>query len=260
MTGPSRTRSRPAFGAGACRFQCAGGVDDRNTVHRWQQHRFPGIRLLPVRDDPRLGSLRDRSREWAELIVNLAAVPLVAAAQIAVTPSGSLTSNVQTSLQALDAGKSPTSHTHVSSAISDSTTVGRALLTAPDVATQNALLGTTTLGFQPGNIKETAGILLESGWYWCDGSNKNRVTDAALFNAITIQQSGVLNSTAVVTGLSDTSNMSPGMPMSGIGVPASTVVQPVDSSTQVTMSANARVSATTPLVFAPYGVGGGTPT
>ena len=213
-----------------------------------------------MRDDPRLGSLRDRSREWAELIVNLAAVPLVAAAQIAVTPSGSLTSNVQTSLQALDAGKSPTSHTHPSSAISDSTTAGRALLTAADVPTQQGLLGISMLGFQSGNIKETAGILLESGWYWCDGSNKNRVTDAALFNAITIQQSGVLNSTAVVTGLSDTSNMSPGMPMSGIGVPASTVVQPVDSSTQVTMSANATVSATTPLVFAPYGVGDGTTT
>jgi hypothetical protein len=184
-----------------------------------------------------------------ELIVNLAAVPLVAAAQIAVTPSGSLTTNVQTSLQALDSGKAPMSHTHLSTAISDSTTVGRALLTAADVPTQQTLLGLTTLGFQSGNIKETAGILLESGWYWCDGSNKNRVTDAPLFNAITIQQSGVTtNGSAVITGLSDTSNMSPGMPMSGIGVQASTVVQSVDSSTQVTMSANATSSATTPLV------------
>jgi hypothetical protein len=82
-----------------------------------------------------------------------------------------------------------------------------------------------------------------------------------LFNAITIQQSGVTtNGSAVFIGLSDTSNMSPGMPLSGIAVPGSTVVQSVDSSTQVTMSANATSSATTPLVFAPYGVGDGTTT
>jgi hypothetical protein len=198
--------------------------------------------------------------KWV-LIVDFATIALVAASMIAVTPSGSLTSNVQTSLQALDSGKAATSHTHVSTAISDSTTVGRALLTAADVPTQQTLLGIPALGFQSGNIKETAGILLESGWYWCDGSNKNRVTDAPLFNAITIQQSGVTtNGSAVVTGLSDTSNMSPGMPMSGIGVQAATVVQSVDSSTQVTMSLTATVSATTPLVFAPYGVGDGTTT
>jgi len=135
---------------------------------------------------------------------------------LAVTPSGSLTTDVQTSLQALDSGKAATSHTHVSTAISDSTTAGRALLTAPNAAAQNALLGTTTLGFVSGNIKETAGLILETGWYYCDGSNKNRVTDAPLFNAITIQQSGVTTSgSAVITGLSDTSNggntpMSPG--------------------------------------------------
>ena len=77
------------------------------------------------------------------LIVDFATIALIAA-----TPSGSLTSNVQTSLQALDSGKAPRSHTHVSTAISDNTTAGRALLTAAAAATQNALLGTTTLGFQ----------------------------------------------------------------------------------------------------------------
>jgi hypothetical protein len=199
------------------------------------------------------------------LIVDFSTIALVAASLIAVTPSGSLTTDVQSSLQALDAGKAPASHTHVSTAISDSTTAGRALLTAANVAAQNTLLGTSLLGFQSGNVKETAGLILETGWYWCDGSNKNRVTDAALFNAITIQQSGVLNSTAVVTGLSDTTNgggtpISPGMPVSGTGIPANTVVLSVDSGTQVTLSAAATASATTPLVFAPYGVGDGTTT
>jgi hypothetical protein len=199
------------------------------------------------------------------LIVDFATIALVAASLIAVTPSGSLTTNVQTSLQALDSGKAPTNHTHVSTAISDSTTPGRALLTAATVAAQNTLLGTTLLGFQSGDIKQTATLILQSGWYWCDGSNKSRVTDAPLFNAITIQQSGTLNATAVVTGLTDTTNgggtpISPGMPVSGTNIPANTVVLSVDSGTQVTLSVAATGSGTTPLVFAPYGVGDGSTT
>jgi hypothetical protein len=198
--------------------------------------------------------------KW-QLIVNLAAVPLVNASQIAVTPSGSLTTDAQTSLQALDSGKAPTSHTHPSSAISDSTAAGRALLTAADANAQNVLLGTTILGFQPGDVKETACVALQTGWYYCDGSTKNRVTDVNLFNAITIQQSGVLtNLSGVVTGLTDTSNMSPGMPISGTGVQAGTVIQSVDSSAQITMSLSATVTGTTPLVIAPYGVGDGSTT
>jgi hypothetical protein len=200
------------------------------------------------------------------LIVDFATIALVAASLIAVTPSGSLTTDAQTSLQALDSGKAPMSHTHVSTAISDSTTAGRALLTAPTVAAQNVLLGTTALGFQSGDVKETATLSLQSGWYYCDGSNKNRVTDAPLFNAITIQQTGLVTSgSAVITGLADTTNggntpMSPGMPLSGVGIPSNAVILSVDSSTQVTMSANATGGGTTPLVFAPYGVGDGSTT
>jgi hypothetical protein len=198
--------------------------------------------------------------KW-QLIVNLAAVPLVNASQIAVTPSGVLTSDAQTSLQALDTGKAATSHTHPSSAISDSTAAGRALLTAADANAQNALLGTAVLGFQSGDIKETACPVLQSGWYYCDGSSKNRVTDANLFNAITIQQSGTLtNASAVVTGLSDTSNMSAGMPLSGTGIAASTFIQSIDSGTQITMTANATASSTTQIVVAPYGIGDGSTT
>jgi hypothetical protein len=200
--------------------------------------------------------------QWI-LIVDFSTIALVAARLIAVTPSGSLTTNVQTSLQALDTGKAPLSHTQLSSTISDSTSAGRAILTAADVPTQQTLLGMTVLGFQPGDVKETACPVLQTGWYYCDGSNKNRATDAALFNAITIQQSGVLTSaSAVVTNLADTSNMSPGMPVSAAagGVPTNTVIQSVDSSTQITMSANATASATTALVFAPYGVGDGSTT
>jgi hypothetical protein len=190
------------------------------------------------------------------LIVDFSTIALVAAAMIAVTPSGSLTTDVQGSLQALDTGKAALSHTQLSSTISDSTAAGRALLTAADANAQNVLLGTTSLGFQSGNIKETAGLILETGWYYCDGSNKNRVTDAALFNAITIQQSGTTTSgSPVITGLSDTVNggntpMSPGMPLSGIGIPAAARILSVDSATQVTMTLPA-TSATTPAAVHP---------
>jgi hypothetical protein len=203
--------------------------------------------------------------KWV-LIVDFATIALVAAAMIAVTPSGTLTSDAQTSFQVLDSGKAPTSHLHPSSAISDSTAAGRALLTAADATAQNVLLGTTSLGFGPGDIKETATLVLQTGWYWCDGSNKNRVTDANLFNAITIQQTGVLTSgSAVVTGLSDTTNagntpMSPGMPVSGTGIQSGTLIQSVDSATQVTLTKTATSSATTALVFAPFGVGDGSTT
>jgi hypothetical protein len=197
------------------------------------------------------------------LIVDLSAIALVAANQISVTPSGVLTTDVQGSLQALDTGKAPLSHTQVSSTISDSTAAGRALLTAADVPTQQSLLSISTLGFQSGDIKETACPVLQSGWYYCDGSNKSRTTDLPLFNAITIQQSGtIVSGSAIVTGLTDTSNMSPGMPISAAagGVSAATVIQSVDSATQVTMSANATGSGTVALVFAPYGVGDGSTT
>ncbi|GLR91295.1 hypothetical protein [Bradyrhizobium iriomotense] len=203
--------------------------------------------------------------KWV-LIVDFSTIALVAASLIAVTPSGTLTSDVQTSLQALDTGKAATSHTHLSSAISDSTAAGRALLTAADATAQNNLLGTTSLGFQSGDVKETAALSLPIGWYYCDGSNKNRVTDVNLFNAITIRQNGTLtNASPVVTGLSDTTNgsgspISPGMPVSGTGIPAGTVVQSVDNSTQVTLSQNATTTASTALVFAPYGVGDGSTT
>lgn len=84
--------------------------------------------------------------KW-ELIVNLAAVPLVTATQIAVTPSGLLTTNVQTSLQALDSGKAATSHTHPSSALTDGTAAGRAMFSAVNVAAQQSLLGLGALAY-----------------------------------------------------------------------------------------------------------------
>lgn len=84
--------------------------------------------------------------KW-QLIVDLSAVPLVNASQIAVTPSGLLTTNAQTSLQALDAGKAATSHGHTAAQISDSTAAGRAMLVAANLAAQQTLLGLGSLAY-----------------------------------------------------------------------------------------------------------------
>jgi hypothetical protein len=79
--------------------------------------------------------------KW-ELIVDLSAVALTDAAQIAFTPAGGLAaSDVQAALEELDSEKAASSHTHVATAISDSTAVGRTLLTAANAAAQRTALG-----------------------------------------------------------------------------------------------------------------------
>lgn len=80
-------------------------------------------------------------------IFDLTTLTFGTASQIAVTPSGNVQTNVQVSLQNLDANKAATSHTHTSTQISDSTATGRSLLTATNVATVQALLGLGSLAF-----------------------------------------------------------------------------------------------------------------
>lgn len=85
--------------------------------------------------------------KWV-LIFDLSGIPLTSANQVAVTPAGGITAvQVQQALQDLDTGKAPTSHTHASSAITDSTAAGRAMLVAANVAAQQALLGLGALAF-----------------------------------------------------------------------------------------------------------------
>lgn len=116
-------------------------------------------------------------------------------------------------------------------------------------------------GFEIGDTKWSCRISPTTGWFLCDASEKSRSTYAALFNAITIQQTGTLTSgSAVVTGLSDTSNMKAGMPISGTGIPADTTIQSVYSSTQITLDKKATATGAQALVVAPFGVGDGSTT
>lgn len=56
-----------------------------------------------------------------------------------------------------------------------------------------------------------------------------------------ISTTGTINSTAVVTSIT-TAGLLPGLQISGTGIPASTIIETIDSPTQLTMSANATAS------------------
>lgn len=79
--------------------------------------------------------------KW-ELIVDLSTIATVSATQVANTPAGTIAATtVQAALNELDAEKAALSHTHVSTAISDSTAAGRSMLVAATAAAQRTLLG-----------------------------------------------------------------------------------------------------------------------
>lgn len=83
--------------------------------------------------------------KW-ELIVDLSTLTIVDATQIAFTPTGGIAaSTVSGALAELDSEKAASSHTHPSSAISDSTAAGRSMLSAADAAAQRTLLGLGSL-------------------------------------------------------------------------------------------------------------------
>lgn len=85
--------------------------------------------------------------------------------------------------------------------------------------------------------------------------NNNATITGAItltFTSVNIQ-SGILNSTITVTGLSSTSGFYPGMLVTGTGIPANTVIASVLTGTSITLSQAATVSATETLTFSqPY--------
>lgn len=77
--------------------------------------------------------------------------------------------------------------------------------------------------------------------------------------AATIAQSGSRTSgSPIISGLTSTLRLGPGMPVEGAGIPLSTTIVSVDSDTQITISANATSTgtATVSIFLYGYGVGG----
>lgn len=111
-------------------------------------------------------------------------------------------------------------------------------------------------GVPVGTVIDYAGAVAPTGYLTCDGSQISRSTYANLLAALLITQTGTItNLSPVVTGLSDTSNMYPGMAVEGTNIPSGTAVLTVDSSTQVTLTHNATGSATESVFFYLWGNG-----
>ena len=105
-------------------------------------------------------------------------------------------------------------------------------------------------GSPVGEVIDFFGFSLPEGFLECDGSAVSRTTYSDLFAAVTDTQDGTTSSgTAIITALTDTSQMRVGMAVEGSGVPASSFIVSVDSATQITINANATANATVPLTF-----------
>lgn len=115
----------------------------------------------------------------------------------------------------------------------------------------------TSLNFV-GMIADFTTPVAPSGWLECDGSAVSRTTYADLWAANTIQQSGTRSSgSPVITGLTSTTYMKPGYFVGGSGIGLGTTILTVDSSTQITLSANAVSSGTSTVIVSPWAQGDG---
>lgn len=110
-----------------------------------------------------------------------------------------------------------------------------------------------------GMIADFATPVAPTGWLECDGTDVSTTTYNALYNAMSIQQTGSRGvGSAIITGLSSTTNMKVGYYVFGTGITAGTTVQSVDSSTQITLSANAGSSGTSTVIVSPWYLASGT--
>lgn len=104
-----------------------------------------------------------------------------------------------------------------------------------------------------GMIADFVTPIAPSGWLELDGSAISTTTFSTLYTAMTIQQSGARGSgSAIVTGLSSTTNMKAGYYVFGTGITSGTQILTVDSSTQITMTANASSSGTATVIVSPW--------
>jgi hypothetical protein len=97
---------------------------------------------------------------------------------------------------------------------------------------------------------------LPSKFMEMNGDAIARADYSTALGVLTITQTGTLTDTsAVVTGLSDTTKLDAGSDIEGVGVPAGTTISTIDSGTQITMSQAATASGENSLQFFPYGNG-----
>lgn len=136
------------------------------------------------------------------------------------------------------------------------------------LADTNIALPTDVTKWQPctftgapiGSFLFHGGVMAPINYVPCDAAPLSRTTYAALMAAITFSQSGVLNSSTTITGLSSTATMYVGMFIEGTGIPSNTTVASIVSGTSITISNAATLSATETLTFFSWGNGNGSTT
>lgn len=113
-----------------------------------------------------------------------------------------------------------------------------------------------------GTVIWHAGFTAPTGYFLCDSGVKSRSSFSELFEVITISDAGNTTSgSAIITNLTDTSQMFAGEQVEGSGIPASTTILSVNSATQITLSQNATATNTgVPVRVFPYGNGDGSTT
>jgi len=79
--------------------------------------------------------------------------------------------------------------------------------------------------------------------------NLSLASTAGISPFASTQNGTTTNTSAVVTGLTNTALLVVGQPVSGTGIPAGTTILSIQSPTQVTLSANATASGTVPVTF-----------
>lgn len=112
-----------------------------------------------------------------------------------------------------------------------------------------------------GDARPTLKSAAEIGEVLAQGQALSRTTYSGLANVTKISSTGTTTvGSKVITGIATTALMAPGMPIESTSLSAGTTISTVDSSSQVTVSANATASGSIAIVVWPYGNGDGSTT
>lgn len=104
-----------------------------------------------------------------------------------------------------------------------------------------------------GMIADFVWPTVQTGWLELDGSDINTTTYSALYDVMTIQQTGTrVSGSPIITALSSTSNMRAGYFIFGTGIASGTTILSVDNPSQITLSANASSTGTSPVAVSPW--------
>jgi len=110
-----------------------------------------------------------------------------------------------------------------------------------------------------GQIADWLTPVAPTGWLECNGAAISTTTYQALYEAMSIRQTGDrTNGSPIVTGLSSTTNMRAGYYVFGTGIASGTTILTVDSSSQITLSANASSTSSDTIAVSPWLLNTGT--